>query len=269
MFTIENEYDIDAVFQHAKDQGHEFGALPRASEPGSLELEPGVYAATVEEKMPLIPEVEWKERIAEMTAKKEWAADRWAAAGGPTINQNGYSWCWAASGGQMLMGLRVLNGMPFQNLGWEYAASMVGFRNQGYYLDKWLAWVAKNGLPERSYVPDLCSSATKIKSGASQNAQNYRFDAIEVWDSASDFATRRAQVVTALLSKVFWPYVAYNRLAHAMTLSKLYYDAKGRLCGYSPNTWGNGGEMNFVGDMFVPDEFYIVRVPRYYVPTQS
>jgi len=265
MFTIETQADIDAVCRHAVDNHHGFGALPRESAYGKLEIAPGTYAATVEEKMPLIPEVEWKERIEEMTAKKEWPEDKWQAAGGPAIQQNGYSWCWAASGGQFLMGLRLLNNMPFVNLGWEYAAQMVGWQNQGYYLDKWLAWVAKNGLPERSFVPDLCDDPRAVKSGAKDNAQNYRFDAVEVWDGSGDFSTRRAQAVSALLSKVFWPYVAYNRLSHAMTLSKLYYDSRGRLCGYSPNTWGPGRGMNFVGDLFVPDELYIVRVPTYYV----
>lgn len=264
MFTIETIADIDALFRHAQDQGHGFGALPRESEPGRLEMAPGVFAAPMEAKMPLIPEVEWPERIKEMTAKKEWPKDKWIKAGGPAINQNGYSWCWAASGGQWLMGLRILLNMKFRNLGWEAAAAMVGFQNRGYYLDKWLAWAAEHGIPERSFVPDLCNSAGKLKPGYQENAQNFKPDALEVWDGTG--GDMRAKTVTMLLSKVCWPYVAYNRLRHAMTLWLLYYDSRGRLCGESPNTWGPGQEMRFAGDLFVPDELYGGRVVTYYDP---
>ena len=67
-----------------------FGALPRQTQPGGI-----VGVPMMVEKVPLIPESEWPDRIRHMTANKLWIGDRWQS-DVKADYQNGYGYCFPA-----------------------------------------------------------------------------------------------------------------------------------------------------------------------------
>jgi len=124
-----------------------FGALPRQTQPGGI-----VGVPMMVEKVPLIPEAEWPDRIRHMTANKLWIGDRWKS--DPQADyQNGFGYCWAYSLSQAVMAVRAAQGQKFVQLSPESLAEDVNYRNAGNYLDSALEYAAKNGIATRATVP--------------------------------------------------------------------------------------------------------------------
>jgi hypothetical protein len=248
------------ILQWHAEQGHGFGHLPRVSRVGELETSPGRCAPLLADKILLIDEKEWPERIKEMTAKKLWPQDKYEAASGKDSNQDGLEWCWAFSLTECVMYTRVCAGEKHVPLAAESLGGSVGYKNQGNSLDVALAYAIKHGICRADFIPALCRDPSKFKTGWEQDALNYRPIEDAVWDGGGQDLW--AEFVTALLSG-YPPYIAYNWAGHAMIGSKLILDPSGEICTYTPNTWGPGQAWTLKGKKKVPDELYIPRVITY------
>jgi hypothetical protein len=230
-----------------------YRSMPSRVPVGGLQCASRIYA----DEIPLIPEVEWKERIEEKTAKKSWPQDRYDAFNPKLQYQNGLPYCWAFSLAQAVEIKRALNNLPYIQLGPESLGGSVGWRSAGNYLDAALEWAAKYGIAPRSMVPE--HSRTPSRYDPQWETARALFKPEEFWDgNRGDREHRFAQMVTMLLSDECAPYIGLNWWSHAVVYSKLVIE-RGEICPYTPNSHGEGQDRILSGSRKYPDDLYGIR----------
>lgn len=127
--------------------GREMGLIPRDFTRNPV----GYCAAAKPFDLPLIPQGEWQARLDDMVAKKYLMSDirnRSGPAGGPipSLDQDGYGYCWCHSGVSANILIRAANNQPFADL----SAFMVGclvknYRNQGGWCTQGVEFMAEHG----------------------------------------------------------------------------------------------------------------------------
>jgi hypothetical protein len=250
---------------HAEDGAPE--ALPRQTRYGSAEAEACGLVPVSDYADELVQPDQFKEVIAECHAKKMFPMYHMEASGLlKRWTQDGYGFCWAYWITACLMGKRALEGQtpvalsPF-SLGW-----LVGWRNQGYYLDRTIAGAKEKGIAPLDFVPEYELNTRNFKQGWEQEALNYR--ASEWWDV--NVEQNRVgtilnplevirQALTILRTGVPL-YIAYNWWGHALTCVGMEYDES------KPNKikwldWNshNDGIIELSGSKGVPNELYGIR----------
>lgn len=241
MVRIIDDTNWRSFVAHERGSGILAGALPRETPLG------GLPCATAGEPVPIIPEVEWKERIAEMTAKKLWPQDAYDACSPALQYQDGLPYCWAFSFAQTIEVVRASCGLPYIQLAPESLGGVVNYRNVGNSLDSTIAWASRHGLCRRSMVPDLSRNPKEWTAGWQDDCLNFVpeewFDlgSTDVW----------AEAVSALLGRLP-PYVGLSWWGHAVAYTKLVVEG-GEVCPYTPNTHGKGQDRILKGSRKVPD----------------
>jgi hypothetical protein len=228
----------------------EYQTRPRQGQMGDLP-----FAAVYADAVPLIPEVEWPERVADMTAKKLWPEDAYQRFNPRLKYQDGLGYCWTYSLAQNLEVVRAINNLPYVELGPESLGGDVGWRNRGNYLDSALRYCAEHGMASREFIPDHEINPRNFKDGWEQDAQLYK--PVEWWDGGAKDMWHEA--VTMLLSGSCVPWIGLNWWSHAITYTRLEY-VRGELCAYTPNSHGAGQDRILSGRKKVPDSLFSVRV---------
>jgi len=229
------------VVQRSQEAGFTVGALPRRSKVGGLACAP-VFA----ERVPLLPESQWKSRIREAEADGVYIGQRWQS--DPNADyQNGFGYCWAYSLSQATMACRAAMGQPFVQLSPESLAECVGYRNRGYYLDDALAYASQHGIASRLFVPQHKISKAQWSQQYLDDRKNYiptewyDLDGKDVW----------AATVTALIMG-FGCYVGYDWWGHAVWLDRLRIGSNGKIEVHTPNSHGPGNDAWISGSRAIP-----------------
>ena len=222
--------------------------LPVGSIPGTVP-----YSDTL---LPLIPEVEWPERIAEMTAKKLWPQDIYDAVNPRHKYQNGTPLCWIYSGAQAAEMTMAVQGRPYVELAPE-SNGAAGWRNVGYYPEKAMAWWAKNGLATREYVPDHVLNTSRFKEGWKDDAAKCKvLEGIDCGYGQRELNWQRA--CTMLFNGKLVPWVGLNWWEHAVSYGKLVVQ-KGEVCPYTRNTHARNADRILTGRYKYPDSLIAIR----------
>lgn len=155
-FVIDDE-NFDATCRNQKIDGLpvQYTLIPRdynAHPVGSYNKGPGMRAVT---DVPLIPMEEWPERIKELAATKSQISDFRNVSGPnggpiPSLDQNGYGYCWFHSPTSAAMLLRAIAGLPYVRLSAFAGACIIkNFADQGGWgaagLDFFVNGLTKNG----------------------------------------------------------------------------------------------------------------------------
>lgn len=112
------------------------------------------------EVYPLIDRAEWPERGQEMDAKRMWLKDKITF---PSLDQNGYGYCWAYCVAGAMTTLRVLQGNVVRDKRGRistcsFAAPIKKGANEGGWPEEALQYVEKNGAVTEEYWPNLAVS---------------------------------------------------------------------------------------------------------------
>ncbi len=240
MSIIITDQNWQDVVDQSTAQGFLAGALPRQTQVGEL-----ACAAVFAEHVPIIPEGEWKTRIADMTAKGLFIGQRWVS--DPKADfQDGFGFCWAYSLAQATMANRAAMGQPFVQLSPESLAECVGYRNRGYYLDAALEYAAKNGIASRATVPQHKISEGQWNAAYKDERQNYI--PLEWWDLGGREVW--AETVTAMLMGRGC-YAGYDWWSHAVFLDMLRVN-NGQIEVHTPNSHGPGNDAWLRGSRAIP-----------------
>ena len=212
----------------------------------------------------LIPESEWKERIAEANAERTMPYHHWQDAGCVKKSQNGYGYCWAYGLTSAVEMGRLGEAQPYTRLAPNSLGWLVNWRNAGYYCDRAIAGAKERGIAslEKAGGSDGVFNHSKFASDWEEDAKNYRPS--EWFDTGGSQAEMARQCVSILL--IGLPiYIAYNWWGHALMAGGIEYDES---CLYNIrwlilNSHGDGW-IKLEGNRGVPDEGYGIGSTTYY-----
>ncbi len=221
----------------------------------------GYFAAAKPFDLPLIPEDEWADRLAEQIATKSQLSDiRNRGMNGqpiPSRDQDGYGYCWAHSSTSACLILRAIMNLPYADLSAFAVACIIrNYRNQGGFGAESLEWIAANGIPTSEFWPQRAVDRKLDNAAMRANAAEHR---VTEWMDGEP--NSKAQLVTCLLSGI--PVVSdFNWWSHSvLTLD---------LVSISPfqtriwNSWGDSWSQNGTGILegrkAIPDGMIMPRV---------
>lgn len=238
---------------HVGIAGHGYGLIPRDWDKvqyGSV----GDYAGPV--PLPLIPESEWKDRIADMERTKSSLTHIIDDVGVPCLNQGSVGYCHAFSPAHAAMCLRATMNQPFSLLSASSVGGPVtGYRNQGAWILDDLKQAANVGFAEEKFYPMLTTRNSWTPEGQASAARNR----IAFWWEMK--RRNMNEVMTALLSRI--PVcVGLNWWGHAVTYLKPVIQSNGTIAILFQNSWGEqyGGMGNgralLSWSKAIPDESY-------------
>lgn len=152
--------------------------------------------------LPLIPEDEWEERLAEQKARRANLIEvRNRGMNGqpiPSRDQNGKGYCWAHSSTSACLLVRALNNQPYADLSaFAVACVIKNFRDQGGFGSQSLEFIANRGIPTSEFWPQKSMGRENDNEKTWENAKLHR---VSEW---MDLDPRnKAQYVTCLLSNI-------------------------------------------------------------------
>ena len=243
--------------------GHEKGLVPRdlaVHPPGFLE------ASGVSEpfSLPLIDEAEWPERIADQEARKsslQHIRDTCGPGNGqmPSLDQDGYGYCWNHSTTSSVMLLRGKQMQPYVLLSAFAVGCMVkNYRNEGGYGGESLDFSVKTGIPSAEFWPIKSTSRSNDNPNTWANAALHKV--VKWWECSSNPNTRRQQVATALLLGL--PVIAdFNWWGHSVCLIRLMSKTITRLINSWSDSWSDHGVGDLEGGKAWPDDAWVPCVP--------
>lgn len=227
---MDNEIIIDDSYNSDQDiQSGLCGTKPRVSAPGSLSFAPIP-------DLELIPRIEWRERIADLTREGALLSQVSTREGIPTKHQQTTNYCHANSPALVIEILRAVQREPFVSMSpASIAGPITGFRNEGAYIEDDLEQITKVGCASVAFVPPNQIGKSGFKAGWEQDAAKYRVT--EWWDLGRKDSQMFARCMSVLLGGL--PIcVAYNWWSHAVTLIDPYVDAQGNFGFRFRNSWG-------------------------------
>jgi hypothetical protein len=215
------------------DEEHEHlcACLPRTSVYGSQP-----FASAVSADFPLIPRVEWKERIQEQDARKSSLKHVMIRAGVPILNQDGLPYCHAFSPTTAGMLQRAVQGLPFVPLSaGSVGGPATGYRKQGAAIEQDLKVISTLGIASTDFVPMMQVSRSGWKAGAAENALLHR---CTQWNDMGGTGKMWDEIATRLLAPVPQPVcVGLNWWGHAVTYVRMVILPDGRIGVEFANSW--------------------------------
>jgi len=130
--------------------------------------------------IPLIPEVEWAERLEERKRKKKQLVEvRNRGMFGkqmPSRDQNGRGYCWAHSSVSAMLLCRAMDNLPYVDLS-AYAVACIikNYRDQGGWCMQSLEWMVENGCPDSKFWPQQAVDRKLDTPEMRANAKLHRF----------------------------------------------------------------------------------------------
>lgn len=238
----------------------EYGVLPRFIRYGSKEaLKQGLIPIeTYPDK--LIPESEWKERIAEAHQKRMMPIHHFEDVGVKGKNQGGTNYCWAYGIASALEACRLQEAQPYRRLAPATLGWLVNWRNVGYYLADTIRGAHERGIASSEYAPDGTTNSKTFKDGWEQNGLRHR--PLEWFDTGGrgERDEREASMVKYCVSLLLMGlpgYIAYNWWGHALMMAGIEW-AEGQLYNLKWIAWNSHGDgrIELTGSRGVPDEAY-------------
>ena len=250
MIRIDDDNALEIVTA-SQAAGFEAGYLPRESAVGELEGVP-VFSENVD----LVPESKWLDMAKEVYARGGFIGQRIKL--NPDADyQNGLSYCWAYSIAQCVMAIHQIMGLLQVQLAPESLSELTGGRNAGYYCDKAMQYVMRNGIAPREYVSQYELNQRKWKPGWQDARGNFRV--LEGFDGGA--RNIWAETISVLLYG--WPcYVGYDWWRHAVMLDGIVLDGN-KIGVHAVNTHGPGKDVALFGSKAVPGELYVPRSVTY------
>lgn len=141
---------VDGQRVHRGLVPRDYGSTPVGSLVGSVPFDTNI---------PLIPRVEWPDRIAEMEAKKTRLSDirMKAGPGGahiPALDQNGQGYCWSYSSTGCVQLARAVANQPHVPLSAHSVACVVkNFRDEGGWCGLSFDYIRKSGIVPQQHWP--------------------------------------------------------------------------------------------------------------------
>ncbi len=241
-----------------QDVRQEYGVLPRFIAYGSDEaLQRGMKPLGDYPDM-LIPEDEWKERIAEANEKKTMPMHHFEAAGAPAKQQGSTNYCWAYGMTSTVEAMRLAEGQPWRRLAPATLGWLVNFRNAGYYLSETIRGASERGIASSDFAGDGTTNERSFKSGWKEDALRHKPS--EWFDTDRSSEKLMVRHCVSLLLTGLPLYIAYNWWSHALMMAAVEWDESQRnnLKWIAWNSHGDG-RIELTGSRGVPDEAYGTR----------
>lgn len=160
--------------------GQGFGLIPRNFQTHPLGSMQGAPVSAVAR----IPRSEWPERIREQAAAKARLSDvRNTGKDGqpiPSLDQNGYGYCWNHSTGSCALLGRAKDGQPFADLS-PYACGCIikNYRNEGGWNGESMKFIRERGYPTSEFWPQRSTSRSNDNPRTWENAALHK---MTEWD---------------------------------------------------------------------------------------
>ena len=216
MIVISDENWIDYTHDSFL-AGNRTGCLPRRVPFGQLPCAPAIG-----DRIKVIPEVEWKERIAEMDAKKAWPADYIRKYIDEfTRSQNGLNFCWAWDLSACIDVLNLMQGGEYIETAPESLGGAVTWRNDGNDMTSTLSWAMEHGIALRKFVPHYSLNPREFKAGWEADAATRK--PVEVYDLGQGDVW--AETVSALLQG-YMIFMGVSWWEHALPMVRVFYESK-------------------------------------------
>ena len=203
----------------------------------------------------MVPEDEWKERIAEAHTQKTFPYYHSKRHSQPAKNQNGYGYCWAYGITSCLEQVRVMQGQPFvelcpNSLGW-----LVNWRNRGYYPSEAIQGTTEKGVCSMEFGRYDSINPRHFKAGWEEDCANYR--TAEWFDCHRNTEREMLRQVVSLLLAGCPCYIAHNWWSHALMIDAIQWNERSlyNIDLVHLNSHGDG-HIILSGHKGIPDECY-------------
>lgn len=231
---------------------------PRRTRYGDTDAE--ALGLTPVEAVPdvLVPKDSFKEVIQRCEAEKSFPLHHMYASWcpkGTKYNQNGLSYCWTFSGTACLMTVRAAEAKPFISLAPVSMGYLVGWKNQGNYLESYI-----QGAREKGVCPgDFASLDNRSGTWSSLDGERSKYRIRTVWDTnprAGD-----ATMVQHCLSILAYGrplFGAWNWWSHAVMVVGMRWDESllNNVAFILRNSHNEDDVIELTGSRAVPDEAY-------------
>ena len=216
----------------------------------------GCYANIQAFDMPLIPENEWEERLADQKAKnKRYTAVRRKGKFGqmmPSRDQNGKGYCWAHSSVSALLLLRAMFNLPYVDLS-AYAVACIikNYRDQGGWCSQSVEWIAENGCPSSEFWPQQSMKRENDTPDMRANAKLHRYLKWVELDPGN-----LNQLVTMLLQPIPVPVITdFNWWSHSVCTMQIesIKPLRTRIWNSWGDSWSEQGEGILEDRKCIPD----------------
>jgi hypothetical protein len=206
----------------------------------------------------LVPKDSFKEVIAAAEKARSFPIhhmyDTWCPKG-TKFNQNGLGYCWTWSATACLMTVRASEVKPFVSLAPVSMGYLVGWRNEGNYLEAVI-----NGLREKGVCPgDFNSLQNKASAWSALDSERSKYRLRAVWDTnprAGD-----ATMIQHCLSILAYGrplHGAWNWWGHAVAIVGMRWDESllNNVAFILRNSHNESDVIELTGSRAVPDEAY-------------
>jgi hypothetical protein len=248
-------------------------AVPNGVSRGLVPRDYTKYPATMFDppsNMPLIPRSEWSARIKEKEQRKSRLSDiRLAGNGGqpiPSLDQDGYGYCWAHSTTATVMVQRAAANLPYVPLSaFAVAAIIKGYQNEGGWCGLSAQFARQRGIPSQHFWPQQSMNPANDNPQTWADAANHKITedwvdlTVQVYDQTLTFD----QVVSCLLSDIPVA-VDFNWWSHSVCALDAVEVSAGsfglRIWNSWSDTWGDRGMGVLQGQRAIPDGAVATRV---------
>lgn len=206
----------------------------------------------------LIPEDQWKERIAEAHAKQTMPVHHFRKHGVPPKSQGGTNYCWAYGIASAVEAVRLLEAQEYVRLAPATLGWTVDWRNVGNWCSDAIEGVAERGVASFDYAGDGIHNPRSFRPGWEQDALQYKLS--EWFDTEPGSTLRMMRQCVSLLLAGLPLYAAYNWWGHAVMIEGVEWDER-----HWQNVrwlvWNSHGDghITMSGSRGVPDEAYAPR----------
>lgn len=213
--------------------------------------------------IPLIPENEWADRLAEQIKNKSQLSDirNSGKFGGvmPSTDQDGYGYCWCHSSTSAALLARAKDNQPYADLS-AFAVGCIikNYRNEGGWGEESLKFIANRGIPTSEFWPQRGTKREYDNPKTWENAAKHKFS--PEWMSL-DSRNMKAQLVTCLLLNI--PVVSdFNWWSHSVCTMDLVSLSpfRTRIWNSWGDSWSENGSGILEGGRAIPDDALGARV---------
>lgn len=231
------------------------------------------YGSLTAESYGMVPVTDYPDIVPDWSELKDWIAaceeekvfpvahSREKGIFKDGFDQDGLGYCWAWSAAGTLMTCRGAENQETVQLAPNSLGWLVGWQNQGYYLDATIKGMRERGVASREFVPGEHDINPKnFKSGWEEDALKYRV--LSWWDTKRSSSTQDFICQCLGIMATGRPlYVAYNWWGHAVQVHGVKWDEseENNLVWFIQNSHGDDDIIEMTGSRAIPDEAYGVR----------